>query len=70
MRLASQAVGQQHSRHNEGAPYSGSITLSSEFYKDMVWLNSFNGQVYSNKHLRSPFANLYVDASLTGVGGF
>ena len=56
------------------APESGPITLTADFHQDMAWFNKFlplfNGKVYFNKHLHTPITNIFVDASLTGVGGY
>ena len=39
----------------------------------MAWFNRFlplfNGKVYFNKYLHVPITNIFVDASLTGIGG-
>ena len=55
------------------APETGPILLSVEFHKDIAWFNRFlplfNGKVYFKKHLHTPITNVFVDASLTGVGG-
>ena len=55
------------------APDSGYVTLNPEFHKDVAWFNkfltSFNGRVFFSKSLHKPVNNIYLDASLVGLGG-
>ena len=55
------------------APDRGYIMLDDGFRKDVSWfvkfLKRFNGSVYFFKQLVLPCNNLYLDASLTGIGG-
>ena len=55
------------------APENGTFSLSQDFHRDVSWFNAFlpdfNGRVYFDKHSKPPINNLFVDASLSGVGG-
>ena len=55
------------------APDKGTVSLDSEFQKDIKWFSSFltkfNGKVFLYKTLQPPITDIYVDASLQGLGG-
>ena len=52
---------------------TGTFSLLQDFHTDVSWFNAFlldfNGRVYFDKHSKPPVDNLFVDASLSGVGG-
>ena len=48
---------------------SGTFSLSQEFQCPGSIIPAFNGRVYFNKHSQPPVNDLFVDASLSGVGG-
>lgn len=56
------------------APDSGAVRLDRNFLKDIAWFNQFlphfNGRVYFNKDNQNPVTSMYVDACLTGLGGY
>ena len=55
------------------APDRGYITLNKDFTKDIAWFNAFllqfNGRTFFSKGLQKPINNVYLDASLVGLGG-
>ena len=55
------------------APEQGYVKLSDEFHKDINWFNTllryFNGTVFFNRFDIPAVTNIYLDASLIGVGG-
>ena len=55
------------------APERGCIHLSQEFKKDIAWFNSFlvqfNGRTFYSKGIIQPVTNIFLDASLIGLGG-
>ena len=57
----------------KAAPDKGYVTLTSEFSKDIAWFNAFlikfNGRTFFSKHFHNPVSNVYLDASLIGLGG-
>ena len=50
------------------------IKLSPDFFKDLDWfiqfLPHFNGKVLYKKPFPQPIDTVFVDASLTGIGGY
>ncbi len=55
------------------APDRGYIKLTRQFHQDIAWfvkfLQAFNGRVFFHKDLVPPITDIYLDASLTGIGG-
>ena len=57
----------------KAAPDSGYVALNAEFSKDIAWFNAFlvqfNGRTFFAKQLHAPVTNIFLDASLIGLGG-
>ena len=57
----------------KAAPDNGYVTLNAEFIKDIAWFNAFliqfNGRTFFSKQFHAPISNIYLDASLVGLGG-
>ena len=57
----------------KAAPDSGYVALNAEFGKDIAWFNAFlvqfNGRTFFAKQLHAPVTNIFLDASLVGLGG-
>ena len=55
------------------APAKGYINLTQDFGKDIAWFNAFllqfNGRIFFSKELQKPINNVFLDASLVGLGG-
>ena len=55
------------------APENGTFSLSQDFHRDVSWFNAFlpdfNGRVCFDNHSKPLVNDLFVDASLSGVGG-
>ena len=55
------------------APAKGYINLTQDFGKDIAWFNAFllqfNGRTFFSKELQKPINNVFLDASLVGLGG-
>ena len=55
------------------APDQGYISLNHDFNKDIAWFNAFllqfNGRTFFSKQLQRPIIDVFLDASLVGLGG-
>ena len=49
------------------------VILTHDFSKDIAWFNAFllqfNGRIFFSKELQKPINNVFLDASLVGLGG-